>query len=199
MNIPTRQVRTPTPVTSFDPEVEEQPSISDIGVTPSAEQELAIFVNTEIKKMQEFATIGSGKDPTFFEINAALMNYEQTYLSLLALHNDARWTLKKVQDRYDDWFAHKYIELRDELNPRSLSAQKWYSQKEIEMHVRVKYSAEYQARIWELNTSEQELNFCRRLLEGWQSQQFILTQLSKNLIAESAASNLESTFSRSAD
>lgn len=162
-----------------------------------AEARLIEFVENQITKMRQYAKLGNGQEATFYEVNEALMSYQNTLLALLAMHNTAKIEHMRAKEAFDDWFAQKYILIREEANPRSLSAQKWYSQKEIEMMVRQQYNNDYKRLSWNLTLTEQQLSFLRRLLEGWNTHQYILTQLSRNLIAEVNGMGVESALNTS--
>lgn len=164
-----------------------------------AERKLVTFVEDQISKMRDSLHLSSGHEPTFYEVNEALVTYQDTNLGLLALHNTAKLENTKAKEAFDDWFAGKFIEIRDRVNPRNLSAQKWYSQKEIEMMVRKEYSDEFNKYNWDLIATEHQLAFLRRLLETWASQQYVLTQLSKNLIAEMNGLGVEDALNRASE
>jgi asparagine synthetase B (glutamine-hydrolysing) len=142
--------------------------------------------------MQQASKIGHGREATFSEINEALMNYSSTQIALLSAHNIARINFIREKEEYDEWFANRYLTIRKEVNPVTLSAQKWFSQKEIEMMVKNKYKEEYKSRIWDLHQTEHKLNFLRRLIDSWEKHSFILHQLGKNLQSEINA-NLRQT------
>jgi len=210
-NIPTRPVRTrgsqdhAHPTTDLKKSISISSSLSDIATdiqqtyASVAEQQLISFVNAEISKIREAIHLGSGHEPTFYEVNEALCSYQDTNLALLALYNTAKIENIKAKEAFDDWFANRYIEIRDRVNPRNLSAQKWYSQREIEMMVRHEYSDEFNKYNWDLIVTEQQLAFLRRMLESWSSHQYILTQLSKNLIAEMNGLGVDDALNRAAD
>ena len=196
--IPTRNVQTPSddgwnnPPSAANDLVDEKKAYSD-----AAEERLTNFVESQIEKMRAYTRLGSNGTPTFFEVNDALMSYHNTHLALLALHNTAKIEYIRAKEAFDDWYAERYIEIRDDVNPRSLSAQKWYSQKEIEMMVRTKFPEKYKELHWNVTLTDQQLNFLRRLTEGWASHQYILTQLSKNLIAEVNGLGVEGALNNS--
>lgn len=206
-SIPTRSIRTRTTSThesngasTRDPGSQASSDTSSNDTSSydlGAEQRLIEFVEDQIAKMREYSKLGNGKDATFYEVNEALMSYQNTLLALLAMHNTAKIEHMRAKEAFDDWFAQKYIAVREEVNPRSLSAQKWYSQKEIEMMVRQTYNTEYKRLSWNLTLTEQQLAFLRRLLEGWNTHQYILTQLSRNLIAEVNGMGVESALNTS--
>ena len=163
-----------------------------------AEAKLVSFVNGQIEKMQGYVQFTAGREPTFFEVNQALLSYQDTNLALLALHNTAKMEHLKAKEKFEDWFAGRYIDVRDRVNPRNLSAQKWYGAKEIEMMVRKEYPEEFHQYNWDVIVTEQQLSFMRRLLEGWASYQYVLTQLSKNLISEMNGLGVEGALDRAA-
>jgi hypothetical protein len=165
----------------------------------AAEQRLTSFVEAEIAKMRSAIHLGSGHEPTFYEVNEALCSYQDTNLAILALYNTTKVENVKAKETFDDWFAGRYIEIRDRVNPRNLSAQKWYSQKEIEMMVRHEYVDEFNKYNWDLVVTEQQLSFLRRMLESWSSHQYVLTQLSKNLIAEMNGLGVDDALNRAAE
>lgn len=153
------------------------------------------FVQEQIDMMKSHLALGNNSDPTFYEVNAALCSYQNVNLALLAMHNNARVEHIKAKERFEDWFAEKYIFIRERENPRSLSAQKWLSQREIELIIRTEYKEEYRQYNWEVIEAEHQLNFMRRLLDAWSSHQFVLTQLSKNLISEVSGLNTDNALS----
>lgn len=159
-----------------------------------AEDQLVSFVNTQINRMREAIHLGAGRELSFYEINEALCTYQDTNLGLMVLYTTARTEHIRAEEAYESWFAEKYLEVREELNPRNLSAQKWLSQKEIEMAVRVRYKDEFTRYNREVIVTEQQVAFLRRLLEGWASHQYILTQLSKNLISEIKGLGIEDSL-----
>lgn len=157
-----------------------------------AEQRLLEFVEKQIDKMKKYAKFNAvDGQPGFFELNRALAEHQVIWLGLVALNVVAKDEHAKAKRRFDEWFSQKYIEKRDELNPRSLASTKWYSTKEIEMAVRVDNKAEYAELDIDLTCAERKVSAIRRLMEGWQSQQFILARLSKNVEAEYGSGLLE--------
>jgi len=160
--------------------------------SPEAEQRLIEFCETQIQKMSKYASLGNSDGQIGFDqMNTALSEYQSINLSLIAIYNLAKIEMTKAKETFDDWYAEKYIEVREEKNPRHLSAQKWYSTKEIEMEVRVKYKTEYKKYNEEFLFAEQKVAFLRRMLESWSSHQYILSQISKNIISEINGSKID--------
>jgi hypothetical protein len=158
------------------------------------DKDFLIFVEDQIDKMKRYSKLGDNGNITFLELNQALCNYEQIYLTLIGLYNVSNIELKRKQEEFDDWYAEKYLLIRSRENPREVSAQKWSSQKEIEMMVRKEHQFLYSAWKEDILILERKVAFLRRLLESWQSQQWILNTLSKNIQAESSASTLSDRF-----
>ena len=172
------------------------PSVPSLPISTDAEQKLVAFVTAKIEKLRKAVHIGADHEPTFYEVNQALCGYQDTNLALIALYNTAKVESMKAKERYDDWFAEKFIDIRDRVNPRTLAAQKWYSTKEIEMMVRRENLEEYHRLNTDILMTEQQLAFLRRLLESWSSHQYVLTQLSKNLVAEMKGLGVEDALER---
>lgn len=152
------------------------------------DQEFLRFVEEQINKMKEYSKLGNNGVITFLELNQALCNYEQIYLTLIGLYNVTNIELQRKQEEFDDWYADRFLQIRARENLKDLSAQKWASQKEIEMMVRVENKFLYSSWKESILILERKVAFMRRLLEAWQSQQFILNTLQKNIAIEVAAS-----------
>ncbi len=167
------------------------PPISE-EITPEAEQRLVQFCEEQIAKMQKSAHISNADgQPGFYELNQALMNYQSVNLALISIYAVAKTEFSQAKEAFEDWYATKYIQVRDELNPRSISTTKWYGAKEIEMQVRHQFNKEFRAMNDDLIFCEEKVSLLRRMLESWASHQYVLTQLSKNITAEIGGSSLE--------
>lgn len=127
----------------------------------------------------------------FDELVRAQAEYQTINLSLISLNVMAKMELTKAKEAYEDWYADKYVTMREELNPRTLSAQKWLSQKEIELHIRVRYKEDYKAHLLEMEYAEQKVALMRRLMESWERHSFTLGQISSNIRAEIRGSYTE--------
>lgn len=151
-----------------------------------SEKELLEFCSDQIGKMKKHLRLGSKQDyPAFYEINIALMGYQNVYLALLTVYYTAKHELAEFKNIYDNWYAKLYTDIRNKENPKTLAGMKWISTKEIEFILRMKHTVELTEKFKELNLLEEKVGFMRRMLEGWKSHQFVLTQLSKNVQGES--------------
>jgi hypothetical protein len=154
------------------------------------EDRLLEFVEQQIAKMARYSKLSDENNLIgFFELNHALAEHQSINLGLISLYNSAKTELTQAQEAFDDWYADRYITMREELNPRSLSPTKWFSTKEIEMYVRNKYKDEYKVLNSERIAADQRVGILRRLLDSWSSQQFVLARLSKNVEAEMGGSS----------
>ena len=169
-------------------------TIPQTDTAAGVEARLVTFVTEQIDRMRSYVQFQAGKEPTFFEINQALLSYQDTQLGLLALHNTSKMDHTRAKEEFDDWYADKYLLMRERVNPISLSAQKWASQKEIELMVRKEFPTEFHKYNWAVIEAEQQLAFMRRLVDSWASYQFVLTQLSKNIIAELGGLSVEGSL-----
>lgn len=149
------------------------------------EQDILEYVNTQIEKMDRYSKLtGPEGMPGFYELNQALMNWESINNSLIAMEVLAKAEAFKATEAFEDWYSFEYGIMRDKLNPRTLAANKWYSQKEIDMQLRV----EKHARYVELNNAaryaEMKVAYMRRLLDSWDGYKFSLNRICRNVEAE---------------
>jgi glutaredoxin-related protein len=161
-----------------------QSGIADTGSTAAAQRLLA-FADQQISKIRRYSSFNcTDGQPGFYELNQAMMDYQTVNTGLIAVNVMAKVEYSQAKEAFDDWFSEKYVEMRNELNPRSMASTKWFSTKEIEMEVRVKYRDEYKRLNDEVQCADHKVAAIRRLLDGWASQQFLLARLSKNVEAE---------------
>lgn len=153
--------------------------------SPEAEQQLLVFCEEQIEKMRKYAKLFNEQGQIgFYELNQAQAEYQSVNLALIYLNLRAKIEATKAHELWEEWYAERYVDEREILNPRSLSAQKWLGAKEIEMHVRIKYREEYRALKMSTEMAEHRVALMRRLLESWERHSFTLGQLSRNVIAE---------------
>lgn len=152
-----------------------------------SEQKLIKFVEEKLELMENHLLFKGDRCPSLYELNLALANYEHILLSLTAMYQTARWKAMKTKDAFDEWFALKFITIRDEVNPKNSPASKYYSSKEIEYMVIANNKDEYSKFRSAMALADHEKSTISRMIEGWKGYQFILQQLSKNSIAEMEA------------
>jgi uncharacterized protein YozE (UPF0346 family) len=157
--------------------------------------ELISFITTQIRKLKKYSTFENSGDVKFYELNKMLCEYQNLNLGLISLYTMTKADYLREQKDFDAWWDEKYVTLRNEMNPKSALQQKWLAAKEIEVELKVRFKKEYNERKDQLIILERKVSFLQRLLDSWAGQKFILNNLSKNLIAEFAGTQID----RSAD
>ena len=161
-------------------------------IKETSEERLVAFVEEQIKKMAKYAALNNEEGQIgFYELNRALAEYQSINLALISLYNLAKIETAKAINSFEEWFAEQYVQQRELLNPRSISSTKWYSTKEIELHVRTNNKETYYNLYQEKLFAEQKESMLRRLLDSWSSHQYILARLSKNVEAEYKGAGVE--------
>lgn len=156
-----------------------------------AEEDLTKFVERQIELMNEHLLFGGQEVPSFYALNKSLMDYESIMLGLLALHQNVRFEKDVAQEKYDNFYAEKYCEIKQQQVSLGKSAQ-YTSSKEIEMSVRHIWIKELSKLKAECIKTENKYNFINHLISGWEKFSFILNQLSANTRAEALASGVAS-------
>jgi len=175
----TRTLKTPMP-----------DSLTDI--SPEAEQKLIMFCEEQIARMSRYASLNNEEGQIgFYELNKALSEYQNINLALISLGVMAKVEYTKAKEAFEDWYSEKYIQVRNELNPRSISTSKWYAAKEIEMEVRNRYREEYKQKLLDMEYAEYKVALMRRLQDSWAAHQFVLARLSRNIEADIRGSIVE--------
>lgn len=150
-----------------------------------AEQSLIKFVDKQIDLMNQAMVFHGDLTPSFDKINYALMNYESVISGLLILHQKARIRSELNEERYNDFFAEKFVEVKREQ--QSLGKQGFSSAREIEYIVRQRFMKELAKLKADQIESENEYNLMNHLLDAWKSYQWVLSTLSKNAQTEAGA------------
>lgn len=152
---------------------------------PENTSKLLAFAEEQIEKMKNAASLGNvDGQPGFYELNKALADYQTVNLGLLSIYAVAKTEYAAAVEAFEDWYSDKYILVRDEMNPRSLTPTKWYGAKEIEMQVRVRFKDDFHFYERAKVEADQKISIIRRLLDSWASQHFVLGRLCKNIEAE---------------
>lgn len=154
-----------------------------------AEETLIKFVEKKIAQMNESLLFNGDDSPSFGKLNQSLMEYESVMLGLLTLHQEARFKSQVAQENYDNFYAQKYVEVKDRDTTLD-NKKKMLAAKEIEMVVRKENMAALAKLKAKVIESENEYNFINHLVEGWKNYQFVLGTLSRNAQAEAAASGV---------
>jgi hypothetical protein len=156
-----------------------------------AEEELVKFVEKQVELMKANLLFSGQNVPGFYQLNQSLMDYESILLGLTVLHQECRVEQQIEQERYDNFYAEKFVEIKQEQASLGKSAQ-FTAARDIEMCVRKRYMKDLAKMKAGIIKSENKYNFINHLIDGWKNYQFILSTLSKNAQAEAAAAGIAS-------
>jgi len=156
-----------------------------------AERDLITYVEKHINLMNNNLLFGGMEEPSFYALNRSLMDYENVALGLIALHQEVRYQKDVTNERYDNFYAEKYCEIKMSQVTLGKSAQ-FTAAREIEMFVRKTYMNELAVLKAECIKAENKYNFINYLISSWEKYSFILNQLSANARAEAGASRVAS-------
>lgn len=190
--------------TEEEPKVEQQleqsePKVESINISAEyhseienkaeeASKKLLEYVNEQITRMDNKLLFNGNRDPSKYELDMALSQYEQTLFGLIALYETAKFEEEVAKAKYDEWYAEKYMEVRNTYNTKDVKNASWLSAKEIDATVLTKYkimAADLKA---DIISKSRERSTIERLLEGWKSYLWVLNSLCKNAQAEMMAS-----------
>ena len=152
-----------------------------------ASKKLLEYVNEQITRMDNKLLFNGDRDPSKYELDMALSQYEQTLFGLIALYETAKFEEEVAEAKYDEWYAEKYMEVRNTYNTKDVKNASWLSAKEIDATVLTKYkfmAADLKA---DIISKSRERSTIERLLEGWKSYLWVLNSLCKNAQAEMMA------------
>ena len=152
-----------------------------------ASKKLLEYVNEQITRMDNKLLFNGDRDPSKYELDMALSQYEQTLFGLIALYETAKFEEEVAKAKYDEWYAEKYMEVRNTYNTKDVKNAAWLSAKEIDATVLTKYkfmAADLKA---DIISKSRERSTIERLLEGWKSYLWVLNSLCKNAQAEMMA------------
>ena len=152
-----------------------------------ASKKLLEYVNEQITRMDNKLLFNGDRDPSKYELDMALSQYEQTLFGLIALYETAKFEEEVAKANYDEWYAEKYMEVRNTYNTKDVKIASWLSAKEIDATVLTKYkfmAADLKA---DIISKSRERSTIERLLEGWKSYLWVLNSLCKNAQAEMMA------------
>ena len=181
-------IQQPSPSPQPKEEPEQKPFNSEIeNLTDEASQKLLAYVNEQITRMDNKLLFNGDRDPSKYELDMALSQYEQTLFGLIALYETAKFDEEFAKAKYDEWYAEKYMEIRYLYNTKDVKNASWLSAKEIDATVLTRYKSTAAQLKSEIISKSCERSTMERLLKGWESYLWVLNALSKNAQAEMAA------------
>ena len=153
-----------------------------------ADKKLTKFVEQNITLMQEHLL--SSRLPDIQSINKAYIDYMPVSLSLNRLYQKVRLNAMKAKEELDFFDDQAMDEVKREFN-RDDNKKTWYSASELKAAAHTKYKTKYAQLHAKADLAEGRRSFVERLCKAWESWQFGLGQISRNLIAEANANGLD--------
>lgn len=177
-------------------EFAEDESIVDIA-TKRANEELLAFVDKQIQRLNnKVSLLSNGGNITLNEVEIALATYEPTLFALIAIYEQAKAEAAIAKAKYEEFYSEKYMEVRNQYNTKDVKNAQWLSAKEIESTAYVLYKKEFADLKAEIIKTDGQRSTVERLLRSWENYQFILTTISKNIIAQMSGSHISVDLER---
>ncbi len=117
-------------------------------------------------------------------INKSLAVYTQVNITINAEYQRKKKELFKHKNLFQSWWDERFVQIRREMNPTSITASKWLSKNEIESELRATHKEEYLKWKDEIDDLEMSKSFVLRLLDQWNTHSKILNTLSYNMQTE---------------
>lgn len=174
----------------------DEKDIVDIA-TKRANEELLAFVDKQIQRLNnKVSLLSNGGNITLNEIEIALATYEPTLFALIAIYEQAKADAAIAKAKYEEFYSEKYMEVRNQYNTKDVKNAQWLSAKEIESTTYVLYKKEFADLKAEIIKTDGQRSTVERLLRSWENYQFILTTISKNIIAQMSGSHISVDLER---
>ena len=174
----------------------DEEGIVDIA-TKRANEELLAFVDKQIQRLNnKVSLLSNGGNITLNEVEIALATYEPTLFALIAIYEQAKADAAIAKAKYEEFYSEKYMEVRNQYNTKDVKNAQWLSAKEIESTAYVLYKKEFADLKAEIIKTDGQRSTVERLLRSWENYQFILTTISKNIIAQMSGSHISVDLER---
>ena len=174
----------------------DEEDIVDIA-TKRANEELLAFVDKQIQRLNnKVSLLSNGGNITLNEVEIALATYEPTLFALIAIYEQAKADAAIAKAKYEEFYSEKYMEVRNQYNTKDVKNAQWLSAKEIESTAYVLYKKEFADLKAEIIKTDGQRSTVERLLRSWENYQFILTTISKNIIAQMSGSHISVDLER---
>lgn len=154
----------------------------------AANEKLVTFIEKNVMLLKE--NLLKSSFPDLQAINRSYINYMPLLLSLTSLYQRVKFDADKAQKELDLFDDQAMDSVKKELN-RDDNRKTWYSYSELKAAAHTKYKAKYAALQAKVALAEGRRSFIERLCKAWDTWQYGLGQLSRNLIAEANANGLD--------
>lgn len=174
--------------------VEEFESIgADAGETigaayGKANERLVEFIDKNITMLK--ANLLKSSFPDIQSINKAYINYMPLALSLNSLYQRVKFDADKAAKELELFDDQAMDTVKKQLN-RDDNRKTWYSAAELKAAAHTQYKSKYASLQAKVALAEGRRSFIERLCRAWDSWQYSLGQISRNLIAEANANGLD--------
>lgn len=174
----------------------DEEGVVDIA-TKRANEELLAFVDKQIQRLNnKVSLLSNSGNITLNEVEIALATYEPTLFALIAIYEQAKADAAIAKAKYEEFYSEKYMEVRNQYNTKDVKNAQWLSAKEIESTAYVLYKREFADLKAEIIKTDGQRSTVERLLRSWENYQFILTTISKNIIAQMGGSHISVDLER---
>jgi hypothetical protein len=147
-------------------------------------QDFIAKIDNTIKRVENRLLFDGNNEPSLYELNLALAQHEHDHLNLIMLYEESKYDLQIAKESYEEWYAEKYEEERSLHNSLEIAGTKWLAASEISNIVKTKYKKEIAVFKKLVVEAEIMVSTNKRMLDGWEKYAFVLSQLSKNSIAQ---------------
>lgn len=153
-----------------------------------ADKKLVEFVTKNIDLMKDHLL--SAKIPDLQQTNQAYLDYLPVSISLNRLYQKVKLDASRAKEELE-FFDDQAMDItKKELN-REDNRKTWYSASELKAAAHTRFKAKYAQLHAKADLAEGRRSFIERLCKAWESWQFGLGQISRNLIAEANANGLD--------
>lgn len=153
-----------------------------------ASKKLVEFVSKNIEVLK--SNLLKTEMPNLQVINKAYIDYLPISFSLNNLYQKVRFDALKAQRELDLFDDQAMFATKQEFNKED-NKKTWLSATELKNAAHTKYKSKYAQLNAKVDLAEGRRSFVERLCKAWDSWQFSLGQLSRNLIAEAQANKLD--------
>lgn len=172
-------------------EINANEAIDAIGVAyGEASRKLLVFVNNNIELMRNHLL--SERLLDLQKVNRAYLDYLPVTLALNNLYQKVFLNARKAAAELDAFDDEAMYNTKNELSKEAENSKGCkYSATELKSAAHVKYKTRYAQLHAKADLAEARRAFIERLCKSWDTWQFGLGQISRNLIAEANANGLD--------
>ncbi len=160
------------------------------------EEKLVSFVNKRLQLME--ANLLPDELPTPEKLNMAMLAWTSVSSALNSLYSRIKYKVSDAVSEQKTFEAQAYIQTKREMEKTAEAKgmkvgdkKAFLATKEVEYEARIKYKNAFRKMEAKVAKVESQRSFVERLCQSWQSYQFILTTLSRNMNADLNANAMD--------